>query len=91
MKLNIIEASMKKEADGSFLGKTIFQANEDTTKYEITFFSKRGKDWDYSLHYSDEPGNEELLLDVDTHIEQSDEAYDLLLDAAWNSMDETDI
>ncbi|MBP1903926.1 hypothetical protein J2Z32_000543 [Paenibacillus turicensis] len=91
MKINVVAASMKKEADGSFLGKTIFQANEDPTKYEITFFSKRGKDWDYSLHYADEPGNEELLLAVDAHIEQSDEDFDQLLDAAWNSMDETDI
>ena len=49
---------------------------------KLLFSAKRGKDWDYSLHYSDEPGKEELLLDVDTHIEQSDEAYDLLLDAA---------
>ena len=91
MKLNVITASMKKEVDGSFLGKTIFQANEDSTKYEITFFSKRGKDWDYSLHFADDPGKEELLLAVDAHIEQSDDDFDELLDAALNNMDEKDI
>lgn len=87
MKLNIIEASMTKEADGSYLGKTIFTADENEIKYEITFFSKRGKDWDYSLHYADEPGNEELLLAVDAYIEQSDDAFDDLLDAALNTME----
>lgn len=87
MKLHIIEASMNKEADGSYLGNTIFQVDDIEIKYEITLFSKRGNDWDYSLHYADEPGKEELFLAVDAYIEQSDEAFDELLDAAWNSME----
>lgn len=88
MILNIITAEMNKQEDGSYIGKTVFQVETHKVNYEVTFFSKRGHDWDYSLHFAGEPGDEEQLLLVDAHIEQNDEAFDSLLDAAWNNLPE---
>ncbi|MNJ54320.1 hypothetical protein D3C77_497550 [compost metagenome] len=86
MELQIIEADMHKQEDGSYIGKTVFKVNSHKVNYEITFHSKKGKDWDYSLHYADEPGDEEQFLLVDTRIEEDDAWFDQLLDAAWDTL-----
>lgn len=88
MQLNIITAEMNKQEDGSYIGKTVFQVETHKVNYEVTFFSKRGNDWDYSLHFAGEPGDEEQFLLVDAYIEQNDEAFDSLLDAAWDNLPE---
>lgn len=88
MNMKIVQAEMHREEDGSYLGKTIFQIESHKADYEITFFSKHRRDWDYSLHYAKEPGIEEELLAVDERIEQDDEWFDALLDAAWNTYSE---
>lgn len=86
MELHIIEANMHRQEDGSYIGKTVFQVEAHKAKYEITFFSKKGNDWDYSLHYAEEPGIEEQFLLVDARIEEDDEWFDRLLDAAWDTL-----
>lgn len=88
MNLTIVNAEMNKEGDGSFLGKTIFRVDSHAADYEITFFSKNGKDWDYSLNYANEPGVEEQFLQVDEAIEQDDALFDDLLDAAVDTFPE---
>ncbi|MNN61462.1 hypothetical protein D3C81_1766970 [compost metagenome] len=88
MNLTIVTAEMKKAEDGTYLGKTIFRAESHKADYEITFYSKRGNDWDYSLSYANEPGVEEQLIEVDQAIEQNDELFDRLLDAAWDTLQE---
>lgn len=84
--LYIASAQMERQEDGSYIGKTIFKVEGHKVSYEITFFSKRGHDWDYSLHYAEEPGIEEQLLAVDAKIEQEDAWFDALLDAAWDTL-----
>lgn len=86
--IHIVSAQMTKQEDGTYIGKTIFEVEGHKVGYEISFFSKRGHDWDYSLHYAGEPGMEEQLLDVDAKIEQEDTWFDTLLDAAWNALSE---
>lgn len=88
MNLTIKAAEMRKDEDGTYVGRTVFQVDSHKVDYEITFFSKRGKEWDYSLHYADEPGDEDELLAVDARIEEDNEWFDTLLDAAWNTMTE---
>lgn len=88
MKMNIIQAEMRKEEDGSFVGKTIFQVESHRAAYEITFYSKKGKEWDYSLNYAAESGLEEQMMAVDTWIEEDDEGFDTLLDAALHKLEE---
>ncbi|MGG6310832.1 hypothetical protein [Paenibacillus macerans] len=84
--LNIIHAEMNPQEDGTFIGKTVFEISSHKAGYEITFFSKKGRDWDYSLHYAGEPGVEEQLLEVDARIEEDDAWFDALLDAAMNTL-----
>lgn len=86
--LTIVEAQMKKQEDGSYIGKTVFQVSSHKAGYEIAFYSKDGGDWDYSLHYASEPGIEEQFMAVDTRIEEDDEWFDSLLDAAWDTLAE---
>ncbi|GGA48084.1 hypothetical protein [Paenibacillus physcomitrellae] len=85
MNMIIKNAEMNKDSEGAFLGKTVFEVEGHTQPYEITFYSKKGKDWDYSLHFHAEPGEEEKLLVVDAFIEESEEAFDNLLDAALDA------
>jgi hypothetical protein len=86
--LTIVHAEMRREEDGSYIGKTIFEVSSHKAAYEITFYSEKGTDWDYSLHYANEPGIEEQFLTVDERIEEDDELFDTLLDAAWDTLPE---
>jgi hypothetical protein len=88
MNLNITHAEMNKDEEGLLLGKTVFTVDGHKEAYEVTFFSKRGKEWDYSLHFHAEPGDEEQLLTVDTYLENNDDAFDALLDAALDVLPE---
>lgn len=88
MSYNIIKASMRKDEEGHWLGQTVFTMGDSKTEYEIFFFSKNGKDWDYSLHFANEPGVEEEFLELDARLEEDDDLYDDLLDAAIDSIPE---
>ncbi len=88
MKLNILQANMHKDDEGAFLGKTIFEVEGHKAAYEITLFSKRGKEWDYSLNYAQESGLEAEFVAVDEWLEQDDDVFDELLDAARNTLSE---
>lgn len=87
MKFNVIEADMHKDSEGSFLGKTVFEVEGHKAAYEITFYSKKGKEWDYSLHFAQESGLEEQLNQVDAALEEDDDWFDALLDAAEGKLE----
>lgn len=80
--VQIERAGMQRDEQDHFIGYAIFTYEGHTAPYEITFHSKDGRDWDYSLNFADEPGLEEQFLTVDELIEQSDDLFDDLLDAA---------
>lgn len=82
MKFTIVEASMHKDSEGAFLGKTVFEVEGHKAAYEITFFSKRGKEWDYSLNFAHESGVEAQFMQVDAALEEDDDWFDALLEAA---------
>ncbi|WP_223066168.1 hypothetical protein [Paenibacillus caui] len=88
MKMIIKEAEMRKDQEGALLGKTVFELEGHKKGYEITFFSKKGKEWDYSLHFHAESGDEEEFLLADAYLEQNDDAFDMLLDAALDTLSE---
>ncbi|NMO95877.1 hypothetical protein [Paenibacillus lemnae] len=79
---NIKRAAMQLDDESRFVGSTIFEVEGHTGAYEITFLSKNGKDWDYSLHFADEPGPEEQFLLIDAQLEENEDLFDDLLDAA---------
>lgn len=87
MNVEIIKAELKQEEDNSYIGRTVFTVEHHKFPYEITFFSKKGKEWDYSLSFAGEPGSEEQFLEIDTLLENDDDLYNQLLDAALDTQD----
>ncbi|WP_152398021.1 hypothetical protein [Paenibacillus cellulositrophicus] len=88
MDFTIIEAGMKLDEERHYVGHTIFTLEGHKSKYEVTFFSKKGDDWDYSLNYADESGSEEEMLQADARLEEDDDLFDALLDAAMDTMED---
>lgn len=86
MNMIILQAAMRKDEEGAFLGNTVFEVEGHKAAYEITFFSKKGKEWDYSLNYASESGLEAEFLSVDERIETDDAWFDALLDAALDTL-----
>lgn len=86
-KATVISATMRQEEDGSFLGQAVFKMEGQKSAFEISFFSKKGKEWDYSLHYAEGERIEEELLAIDELLEEDDDLFDILLDAARDTMD----
>lgn len=85
--VNIVKAEMKREEDRSYVGRTVFTLEQHKSPYEITFFSKRGTEWDYSLSFADEPGSEEQFLETDNLLETDDDIFNQLLDAALDTQE----
>ncbi len=80
--VRIERADMKRDDSDQFVGYTVFSIDGHASAYEITFLSKNGRDWDYSLNFAGEPGIEEQFLQIDERIEADNELFDDLLDAA---------
>ncbi|WP_442956182.1 hypothetical protein [Paenibacillus sp. USHLN196] len=80
--IEIISAEMRREDEKSFVGNTVFRTEGGKSVYEITFMSKNGKDWDYSLHFTEQSGDEDELMRMDELLENDDDLYNQLLDAA---------
>lgn len=85
--IQIERAGMQRSDEDHFIGYTIFAYEGHAEPYEITFYSKDGRNWDYSLNFADEPGLEEQFLAVDELIENNDDLFDDLLDAAIEAGD----
>lgn len=80
--ITIERAGMQRDEENNFVGYAVFAMEGQASLYEITFLSKNGKDWDYSLNFAGEPGPEEHFLKVDALIEENNELFDDLLDGA---------
>lgn len=87
MNIEIISAELSRKEDRSFVGRTIFALDNHKCPYEITFFSKRGTEWDYSLSFAGEPGSEEQFLETDALLENDDDVFNQLLDAALDKQE----
>lgn len=87
MNVQIVKAELKRDEDKSYIGRSVFTLDNHKFPYEITFFSKRGSEWDYSLSFAGEPGSEEQFLEVDTLLETDDDLFNQLLDAALDTQD----
>ena len=87
MNVHVLSSEMHRDEEGAFLGKTIFEVEGHKAAYEITFYSKKGKEWDYSLNYSAESGIEAEFMQIDEKLEEDDDLFDMLLEAAQNTME----
>jgi hypothetical protein len=86
MKLTIIEARMTGSREDGYVGSVGFQVEDRKHTYEITLHSKYGKEWSYALNFLHESGSEEDILAIEELIEENDEWFNQLVDAAKSKL-----
>ncbi|RIX51690.1 hypothetical protein D3P08_14795 [Paenibacillus nanensis] len=82
LKIDIKNASMTYSKEDGYVGKVQFGVEGHENEYEITLHSKRGTDWGYGLFFLHESGKEEQLLALEDELEEDDELFDTLVEAA---------
>jgi hypothetical protein len=88
MNIEVIDAKLKRNEDKRFIGKVHFNVEGHKEPYELTLDSKNRKDWGYSLHYFAESGPDGEIEKVDLYLEENEEAFNLLVEAAENAFEE---
>ncbi|MFK7691744.1 hypothetical protein [Paenibacillus sp. HJGM_3] len=82
MEVTIIEAAMSHSKEDGYLGHVSFRVESHAQPYELTLSSKSGKDWSYALNFLNESGTEAQIDAVEAAIEEDDELFDRLVEAA---------
>ncbi|MBW7454230.1 hypothetical protein ACFOLF_08775 [Paenibacillus sepulcri] len=90
MNIKIISASMTHDAEEGYKGNVIFEVEGHKYPYEVTLLTKKGKMWDYSLSFSSESGSEEEIFAVEQAIEEDDEIFDRIVEAAEDSLPQSE-
>jgi hypothetical protein len=87
--IDIIDASMTYSKEDGYVGKVQFRVEGHLNEYEITLHSKRGSEWGYGLFFFNESGKEEQLLALEDELEENDELFDQLVQAAKDKLEKT--
>lgn len=85
MDITILNASMRKSEEG-YAGTVQFRVEGHAIPYEMTLFSEKGDDYEYGLHFLNESGSEEQISKVEEYLEESDDAFYRLIQAAEASL-----
>ncbi|QJC52170.1 hypothetical protein HGI30_11790 [Paenibacillus albicereus] len=85
MEWKLIHAEMARTEEDGFVGKVHFEVSGHKKPYEIALQSKKGKDWAYGLFFLNEAGPEEEIEQVEEELEENDEMYEALVEAARSS------
>ncbi|WP_424765505.1 hypothetical protein [Paenibacillus sp. sgz302251] len=80
--IKLLDASMTYSKEDGYVGKVQFGVEGHLNAYEMTLHRKKGKDWGYGLFFLHESGKEEQLLALEDLIEEDDELFDFLVEAA---------
>ncbi|RAP77591.1 hypothetical protein [Paenibacillus montanisoli] len=90
MNITITHAAMTHDKENGYRGIVQFDAEGHKHPYEVTLQlnSIRGTTWDYSLRFAKDPGSEEEINQVEAAIEQDDDLFDSLIDAAAQTLPE---
>jgi len=86
MKLTIMQAGMTHTQEDGYVGTVHFRAEGHKHPYEITLHSKNGKEWSYGLFFLEESGSEDDIYEVEEYLEENDDAFDSLVDAAKGAL-----
>ena len=86
MKWTIIHAEMTITQEDGYVGKVQFSVEGHKESYEVALQSKRGKDWAYGLFFMGAAGPEDEIEAVEDELEENDEFYDALIQAARASL-----
>ncbi|TDF99734.1 hypothetical protein [Paenibacillus piri] len=84
--ISVLEASMTHSKEDGYVGKVEFRVEQHKQPYEITLYSKNGKEWMYSLNFLHESGSEEEIDALEELLEEDDELYDSLINAAKSKL-----
>lgn len=87
--IGIIDASMTYSKEDGYVGKVQFRLEGHDNEYEIALHSKRGSDWGYGLFFLSKSGKEEQLLALEDELEENDELFDQLVQAAKDKLDKS--
>lgn len=86
MDMRILSANMTYSKEDGYVGKVEFTVEGHKQPYEIALQSKSKKDWSYGLFFSRESGDEDEILAVEDWLEEDDEAFDRLVQAARDTL-----
>ncbi|CAM3723355.1 hypothetical protein [Marinicrinis lubricantis] len=86
MKINIHKADMQIITGEGYVGKVEFDVTGHKEAYELVLQSKKGNEWGYSLHFLHEPGPEEEMDAVDEYLDENDEAFFEMVNAAKRAL-----
>lgn len=87
MQYTLLSATMTYSKEDGYVGAVAFAIEGHRQPYELTLQSKRRQDWNYSLHFQNESGSEEEILQVEEWLEEDDEAFDEMIDEAEKALD----
>jgi hypothetical protein len=86
MEINIKQASMEKTEERGYLGKVQFEVKDHKQAYEIVLHkSKKAKEWGYALNFLNTSGPNEEIDALDEFLDEDDNAFDQLVQAAINA------
>jgi hypothetical protein len=86
LKFDIRKAEMSHSKEDGYVGNVEFLVDTHKEPYEITLYSKNMKEWSYGLHFLNASGSEEEIFAVEELIDENDEYFDQLVDAAKASL-----
>lgn len=86
MEMTILKAIMSHSKEDGYVGKVEFEVAGHKEPYEIALQSKKGQEWSYGLFFLKQPGSEDEILAVEDWLEEDDDAYDQLVQAALDAL-----
>ncbi|GAA3410293.1 hypothetical protein ACFFNY_22085 [Paenibacillus hodogayensis] len=86
MDWDIFDAEMTYSPEEGYAGKVSFALHGQRSGYEITLLSKKGLEWSYSLNFARESGSEEEIEATEQRLEEDDELFDALIEAAKSKL-----
>lgn len=87
MSWNILDAEMTHSKKDGYLGKVRFTLEGHRSSYEVALQSDNGEEWNYSLIFAKESGSEEEIEVAERRLEEDDELFDALIEAAHEAME----
>jgi hypothetical protein len=87
LKITIDQAKMQHSKESGYVGSVEFRVENHKEPYEITLHSKNGKEWSYGLHFLQTSGSEEEIFAVEELLDEHDEYFDLLVNAAKETLE----
>lgn len=87
MNVSILKSGMTYTEEDGYVGFVHFEVEGHARKYEMALQSKKGRDWGYSLFFLDGSGPEDQIDQVEEQLEEDDELYFRLIDAAKQSLE----